>query len=90
MVFNEGCAYTQAFLMRTGSNQADSRNSVIHQFFGEFATSHILITNGEVEAIGYGLVEVFVIDYMETMTAEYLLQLMSSLSVDAYLLAPTT
>lgn len=81
--FDEGGADAEAFLVGAGGDEADGGDAIVHQFAGQLTTGHLLITNSKVEAVGYGLVEVFVVNDMEAMTTENLLQLMGTLAIDA-------
>ena len=87
VVLDEGGADAEAFLFGAAGDEADGGDTVVHQFVGELAGGHAGIADGEVEAVGDGLVEVFVVDYIEAVTAEDLLEFLGSFAVDADLLA---
>ena len=86
MILDKGGAYAEAFLMRTGGDEADGADTVVHQFAGQFATCYVLIADGEVKTVGNGLVEISVIDDVEAVLAEYLLQLVGAVTVHLHLL----
>ena len=52
----------------------------------KLTTGHTRITDGEIETIGNGLIQVFVIYHMEAMTTEDLFQHMRTLTIDTDLL----
>ena len=54
---------------------------------GELAGGHAGIADREVEAVGDGLIEILVVDHIETMTAENLLQFVGSIAINADLAA---
>ena len=75
--------------MRACGDETDGRNAVVHQFASQLAAGHAWIADGEVEAVGNGLVEVFVVNNIEIMTAENLFQFMCSFTIDLDIVAET-
>lgn len=75
VVFDKRGASPEAFLMATGRAQGDRADAVVDQFFHQLAAGHAWITDREIEAVGDGLVQVVIVDDIETIIGEDLLQL---------------
>ena len=73
--------------MATRGYQTYGRNTIVHQFVGQFAAGHAGIANREIETVGYRFVQVLIVNDIKLMAAEYFLQLVGTLSIDAYFLA---
>ena len=71
--------------MRAGGDEADGRHAVVHQLARQLAAGHLLVADGEVEAVGHGTVQVAVIDHMEAVAQEDLLQLAGAVAIDLHL-----
>ena len=87
VVFYKRCAYTQSFLLRTCRYETYSADTVVHQFVSQLTAGHTLVAYREVESVGNRLVEVLIVNHVESMTQEYFLQFMSTLAVNLYVVA---
>ena len=82
VVVDERGAHTQTLLVGTGGDEADGRHTVVHQLARQLTARHTGIADSEVETVGDGLVEVLVVDHVETVATENLLQTVGTVGID--------
>ena len=87
VVFYKRGTHAQTFLMGTCGDEADGRNTIVHQLFSQLTTGHSLIANGEIETVGNGLIQVLVVYDVEVVAKEDFLQLMGAVAINLHLVA---
>ena len=84
MVLDKRGADAETLLMTACGDEADGRHTIVHQLARQLPAGHARIANGEVETVGNGFVEVFVIYDVESMAGKNLLQPFCAAAVFTY------
>ena len=74
VVLDERRAGAESLLLAPRRAERDGADAVVDQFLHQFAAGHARVGDGEVEAVGDGLVEVMVVNDLETVVGEDFLQ----------------